>query len=151
VYCRYCVEPNHINDDRFHFDSHLPLQHDAPTVSLNRWLGGQIATCTYGVNLVNCVVIINFGNQTTEDIFNGLDTKAARRIPNVIWPVAGRKLDMLNAAHELRDLKIPPANRLEALKGKWSGYHSIRINDQYRVVFMWIGGNAENVTIIDYH
>ncbi len=96
-------------------------------------------------------MIIDFGDQTTEDIFNGFDTKSARRIPNVVWSVAARKLDMLNAAHELRDLRVPPANRLEALKGKWSGNHSIRINDQYRVVFIWDGGNAKDVTITDYH
>ena len=110
-----------------------------------------VGACTYSDKLLNSSVIIDFGDQTTEDIFNGHDTKAARRIPNAIWPVAARKLDMLNAAHELRDLRIPPANRLEALKGRWSGYHSIRINDQYRVVFMWASGNAKDVMIIDYH
>jgi len=96
-------------------------------------------------------VIIDFGDQTTEDIYNGHDTKQARKISVAIWKVAARKLDMINAAHELKDLRIPPANRLEPLKGKWSGHHSIRINDQYRVVFQWIDGNAKNVLIMDYH
>ena len=96
-------------------------------------------------------MILNFADKTTEDIFNGLDSKPARRIPQMVWSVAARKLDMLNAAAELRDLKIPPANRLEALKSKWSGYHSIRINDRYRIVFQWIDGNAKNVEITDYH
>lgn len=96
-------------------------------------------------------MIIDFGNETSEDIYNGHDTKQARRISVSIWNVAARKLDMINAAHELKDLRIPPANRLEPLRGKWSGYHSIRINDQYRVVFQWIDGNAKNVTITDYH
>ena len=96
-------------------------------------------------------MIIDFGNQATEDIFNGLDTKQARTIPNTVWRVAVRKLDMINAAHELKDLKSPPANRLELLKGKWSGYYSIRINDQYRIVFKWVDQNAKSVVITDYH
>ena len=58
---------------------------------------------------------------------------------------------MLNAAHELRDLKIPPGNRLEALVGDRRGFHSIRVNDQYRIVFRWAYGNASEVQIVDYH
>lgn len=96
-------------------------------------------------------MIINFGDKTTEDIFNGLDSKAARIIPQIIWKVACRKLDMINASSEIRDLRIPPANRLEKLKGKYSEYHSIRINDQYRIIFKWNNQNAENVMILDYH
>ncbi len=96
-------------------------------------------------------MIINFVDQTSEDIFNGVDTKQARRIPVVIWNIAVRKLDILNAAHDLMDLRIPPSNRLEALKGKHKGKYSIRINDQYRIVFEWTEANAKNVQIIDYH
>ncbi|MEW5800355.1 MAG: type II toxin-antitoxin system RelE/ParE family toxin [Bacteroidota bacterium] len=96
-------------------------------------------------------MIINFLDKTTEDIFNGSDTKQARRIPSIIWKIAVRKLDLLNAAHGLMDLRIPPSNRLEALKGIYNGKHSIRINDQYRVVFEWSEGNAKDVQIIDYH
>ena len=96
-------------------------------------------------------MIIDFDDQTTSDIFHGLDTRQARKVPNSLWDIAVRKLDMINAAHELRDLRIPPANRLEPLKGKMSGFHSIRINDQYRVVFRWIEGNAKSVSITDYH
>ena len=96
-------------------------------------------------------MILNFADKTTEDIFNGLDSKSARRIPQTLWTVAARKLDILNAAADLRDLRIPPANRLEALKGRWSGYHSIRINEQYRIVFQWTDGNAKDVEITDYH
>ena len=96
-------------------------------------------------------MILNFADKNTEDIFNGLDSKAARNIPQMAWNVAARKLDMLNAAHDLRDLRVPPANRLEALKGTWAGCHSIRINDQYRVVFRWADGNAKDVLITDYH
>ncbi len=96
-------------------------------------------------------MILNFADKTTEDLYDGVDSKAARQIPQTVWTVAIRKLDMLNAASDLRDLRVPPANRLEALKGKWSGYHSIRINDQYRIVFRWIDGNAKDVLITDYH
>ena len=96
-------------------------------------------------------MIINFVDQSTENIFNGFNTKQARRIPSTVWNIAIRKLDMLNAVHELKDLRIPPANHLEALKGKWIGSHSIRINDQFRVVFKWTDGNARDVQIIDYH
>ena len=96
-------------------------------------------------------MIVSFGDETTEDLFHGENTKAARRIPILIWKVAGRKLDMLNAAHELRDLMAPPANRLEALHGALAGKHSIRINDQFRIVFQWKDGSAHHVKITDYH
>ena len=96
-------------------------------------------------------MILEFGDRTTAAIFHGENIKAARRIPPVVWPVARRKLDMLNAAHELRDLLVPPGNRLEGLKGKWAGFHSMRINDQFRIVFKWFDGNARAVRITDYH
>jgi proteic killer suppression protein len=96
-------------------------------------------------------MILDFGDQTTEDVFNGEDTKAARRVPKAFWSVARRKLDMVNAAHELKDLRIPPGNRLERLKGNLSAYHCIRINDQFRVIFQWLGNNAKRVRIVDYH
>ena len=96
-------------------------------------------------------MIASFGDEATGDIFSGGNTKAARRIPISIWKTAFRKLDMLNAAHELRDLMIPPGNRLEALHGNLAGKHSIRINDQFRIVFRWKDGNAHEVQIKDYH
>lgn len=96
-------------------------------------------------------MILDFGGEATEDIFHGDNTKAARRIPTVIWRAACRKLDMLNAARELRDLAVPPGNRLEALKGRLAGYHSVRINDQFRIVFKWADGNAKEVRVTDYH
>ncbi len=68
-----------------------------------------------------------------------------------LWPVAVRKLDMLNAAHELGDLFAPSGNRLESLKGDLKGLHSIRVNDQYRIVFRWSDGNAHEVRVTDYH
>ena len=96
-------------------------------------------------------MILDFGDEATRDIYDGVDSKEARSIPKQIWPVARRKLDMLNAAHDLLDLRSPPANRLEKLRGDLSGRWSVRINDQYRVVFMFANGNATEVQITDYH
>lgn len=96
-------------------------------------------------------MILHFSDRATADIFHGENTKAARRVPPVLWKVACRKLDMLNAAHRLQDLMAPPNNRLEGLHGKWTGFHSIRVNDQFRVVFKWVDGHAKNVQITDYH
>jgi proteic killer suppression protein len=73
------------------------------------------------------------------------------KLPRDIWPAARRKLDLLNAAHTLEDLKVLPGNRLEALKGKARGFYSIRVNDQYRLMFGWTGHDANDVRIIDYH
>ena len=96
-------------------------------------------------------MIIDFGDKSTEDIFNGSNTKFARKITQNLWPIAFRKLDMINSAQQLKDLLIPPANRLEKLKGRLAKFQSIRINDQYRIIFIWSDGNAHNVTITDYH
>lgn len=96
-------------------------------------------------------MIGSFRDGATEDIFHGSNSKAARRIPAMLWKIARRKLDMLNAAHELHDLMAPPANRLEALHGNLAGRHSIRINDQFRIVFRWVDDNAHDVQITDYH
>jgi proteic killer suppression protein len=96
-------------------------------------------------------MIITFLSEATRDIYDGLESKQARKISRSIWGVTQRKLDLLNAAHSLIDLKSPPANRLEALKGNLKGKYSIRINDQYRLVFEFRDGNAYEVEIIDYH
>jgi len=96
-------------------------------------------------------VIKSLNDQTTEDVFHGIDSKAAREIPKTLWELAQKKLDMLNAAHEPRDLMVPPGNRLEKLKGNLSGFYSIRRNDQYRIIFKWSDGNVTDVQIIDYH
>jgi proteic killer suppression protein len=96
-------------------------------------------------------MILGFRDRATEDLFNGVDSKASRTVLRVVWPVAARKLDLLNAAHDLRDLGAAPGNRLERLKGAWRGCYSIRVNDQYRVVFQWADGNAHDVLITDYH
>ena len=96
-------------------------------------------------------MILDFGDRATEDIFHGINSGAARRVPVSLRPIAARKLDMLNAAKELRDLQSPPGNRLEKLQDSLAGFHSIRINDQYRIVFRWVDGNARAVRITDYH
>jgi proteic killer suppression protein len=95
-------------------------------------------------------VIASFGDRATEDLFHGRSGRL-RRIPPSIRQVAVRKLDMVNAAQALRDLQVPPGNRLEALKGDLKGKHSIRVNDQWRIVFHWHEGDAHDVTIVDYH
>lgn len=97
-------------------------------------------------------MIFSFRGCGVEDVFNGADTLAARRVcPETIWPVARRKLDQLNGARDLRDLALPPGNRLEALRGNRAGQHSIRINEQYRICFRWESGKAYDVEIADYH
>jgi len=97
-------------------------------------------------------VIRSFRDRGTEDIFDGCDTRVARRVcPRVLWPLARRKLDQINRVRELRDLAIPPGNRLERLRGDRAGQYSIRINDQYRICFHWEAGYAHEVEITDYH
>jgi len=97
-------------------------------------------------------VIKSFLDRGTEDIFNRVRSKDARRTcPEPVWRVAQRKLDQLNAAVSLDSLRIPPGNRLEALKNDRRGQHSIRINDQYRVCFVWSADGPERVEIVDYH
>lgn len=97
------------------------------------------------------MAIESFADDPTRDVFDGSATKAARKVPQNIWKVAQRKLDMINAASRLQDLTVPPSNRLERLKGKLKGRHSIRINDQWRIIFRWADGNADEVQIVDYH
>jgi proteic killer suppression protein len=96
-------------------------------------------------------VIVSFSDAATGDFFHGRDTKRARRFPHDIAKVAHRKLDAISAATTLDDLKVPPGNRLEALKGNLAGSHSIRINQQWRIVFQWKDGAAHGVKIDDYH
>jgi proteic killer suppression protein len=100
----------------------------------------------------SAIMIVSFKNSETEDIFDGNDTKAARKLcPKGLWDVARRKLDQLNAATSLDDMKVPPGNRLEALKGDRKGLHSVRVNDQYRICFKWTSQGAAEVEIVDYH
>ena len=96
-------------------------------------------------------MISSFGDQATEDLFHGTRTRRARAFPAGLLAVALRKLDMINSAHQLLDLRSPPGNRLESLRGHWRGFHSIRVNDQWRIVFRWAQGSAHEVRLIDYH
>ena len=93
-------------------------------------------------------MIKEFANSDTEKFYT---TGKSKKVPSAIQKVALRKLDYLNAAHVLEDLRVPPGNMLEALKGNLQGKHSIRINKQYRIVFLFENGNAYDVEIIDYH
>lgn len=93
-------------------------------------------------------MIRNFADKEAQRIWSGY---SSRRLPGDIQSVARRKLRMLNNAAVLDDLRIPPANRLEALKGDRKGQHSIRINDQWRICFRWRAGDALDVEIVDHH
>ena len=95
-------------------------------------------------------MIISFRGQLAEDLFFDRVTAVTRRFPQELRGVAQRKLQYLNAAARVTDLRVPPGNRLEALKGQLKGLHSIRINDQWRLVFRWEDG-ARDVRIVDYH
>ena len=93
-----------------------------------------------------------FKNQGTEDVFNGKNTKNARKIcPRTLWRLASRKLDQLDSIKFLEELRVPPGNRFEALCGNRKGQYSIRINDQYRICFKWKETGPEKVEFVDYH
>lgn len=97
-------------------------------------------------------MIQSFKNRGTEDIFNGRNTKEARKLcPRLLWKIAVRKLDQLDSVRLLAELKIPPGNKLEALSKDRRGQHSIRINDQYRVCFKWTESGPTDVEVADYH
>jgi proteic killer suppression protein len=93
-------------------------------------------------------LIVNFADRDTENLW---ETGKSRRVPASIREVAGKKLAILDAAGSLSELLVPPGNRLEKLKGNRTGQHSIRINDQYRICFVWKGNDAHDVQIVDYH
>ena len=96
-------------------------------------------------------MIESFGDRLAEDLFYDRLSKDVRRFPPELRRAARRKLLYLHDAGEIGDLRVPPGNRLETLKGRLAGYHSIRINDQWRIVFRWEGGNAHDVQVLDYH
>jgi toxin HigB-1 len=96
-------------------------------------------------------VIQSFADQRTQDIWNGVTNGRTRSFPADLLPAAHRKLDMLNAAHVLNDLRSPPGNRLEALSGALARLHSIRINSQWRITFRWTPAGPADVKITDYH
>jgi proteic killer suppression protein len=96
-------------------------------------------------------MISSFGDKATEALFHGSPRKAIAKFPSEILSVALRKLDALNAAADLLDLRSPPGNRLEALTGDLNGFHSIRVNDQWRLIFRWQKTSAADVSLVDYH
>lgn len=96
-------------------------------------------------------MIVSFGDRVTEDLYHNRPTRRARRLLHDVIGSALVKLDMLNAASTVIDLRSPPGNRLEALKGDLDGFHSIRVSDQGRVVFRWESNNAYDVRLTDYH
>jgi proteic killer suppression protein len=93
-------------------------------------------------------MIVSFGSKATKKIWDG---ERVKKFPTELQEISRRKLRMLNNSQNLMDLQVPPSNRLEKMKGSLKAYHSNRINNQWRVIFRWDGGNALNVEIIDYH
>lgn len=97
-------------------------------------------------------MIRSFKSKGTEDIFNGVKSRIARRTcPQSIWRIAARKLEQLDSVIALDELRIPPGNRLEVLSGDRHGQYSIRINEQYRICFVWSESGPDEVEIVDYH
>jgi toxin HigB-1 len=103
---------------------------------------------TFNVSILIQGMIISFGNSETEKIWNGVRVK---KLPPEIQNIGRRKLRMLNNSVDLADLRIPPSNRLEKLSGNMKNFYSIRIDDQWRIIFKWNSGTASEVEIIDYH
>ena len=96
-------------------------------------------------------MISSFGDETTTDIYHGNDTKSARRIRRELWSRIQHKLDLLNACTSIEDLRIPPANRGEKLRGDRAGFYRVRVNQPYRIVFRFVNGKCEEVRCIDHH
>lgn len=97
-------------------------------------------------------MIVAFRDEGTQDVFNGKNSKAARKAcPTSLWKIATRRLDQLDSVARLRELQVPPGNRLEALTRDRKGQYSIRINDQYRICFVWTDSGPDQVEIVDYH
>ena len=96
-------------------------------------------------------MIVGYADEATRDVHTGVESRAARRFGADVRVVARRKLDLIGAAADIRDLALPPGNRLEKLRGRLAGFHSIRVNDQFRIIFKFQGGQASQVQITDYH
>ena len=96
-------------------------------------------------------MITSFGDPATEDLYHGRPTARARRFPPEVVDTALVKMDSLNGAASILDLRSPPGNRLEAVKGDLKGWHSICVNDEWRLVFLWESNDAHNVRLTDYH
>lgn len=98
-----------------------------------------------------CAMIVPFGDKATEDLYHSRKTSRVRRFPANVTRVALRKLDVIRGAHKLQDLRVPPGNRLEQLQGDYAGFHSIRVNQQWRIVFRWHNDDAYDISLVDYH
>ena len=96
-------------------------------------------------------MIRSFADSTTEDIFDGLRSRAARRISSELWPRVRRVLDQLNTVEGVEEMRTPPGNRLEKVRGDRSGQWSVRVSDQFRVTFRFAEGHAWEVRVEDYH
>lgn len=96
-------------------------------------------------------MIRSFADEATRDLYYGENSRSARRLPTELWPLIRRKLDALQAANSLNDLRVPPGNRLEAMKGARKGEFSVRVNERYRITFRFEGGHAWEVHCEDYH
>ena len=96
-------------------------------------------------------MIESFSDSATSDLYHGRNTSRVRRFSPEIRRLAIRKLDILNAAQALDDLREPPGNRFKSLKGELAGYRSIRVNDQWRIIFQWQNNGAYSVSLTDYH
>ena len=125
----------------------------AQRVQLAAWPTGPPVVRALGTAAVIMgSVIRTFADDATEDLFNGVPSRRARAAcPESPWAVVRRKLTQLNRVRDLRELAVPPSNRLEALQGERAGQHSIRINEQDRVSFRWESGHADEVEVTDYH
>jgi proteic killer suppression protein len=96
-------------------------------------------------------MMVSFGDDGTEAVFHGTPVRLVRRYPPEVVPRAVRKLDLLNGAPSVSDLEAPPGNRLESLRGDLKGFFSIRVNDQWGIIFRWQGSDAHDVRLVDYH
>ncbi len=105
----------------------------------------------YRLSIYDIPMIIDFASRHAEDIFNGISSKRSRKIPTPLHGKCCRLFDQINAASIIETLSVPPSNHLEKLKGDLRGYWSLRINNQWRIIFQWKNGNAFNVDIVDYH
>lgn len=110
--------------------------------------GGAVNGQASRYAVVSSPVIKSFANKATAAVFQGLEV---RRLPRELQPATRRKLKLIDAATSLESLRVPPGNRLEALKGNRRGRHSIRVNDQWRICFRWSDGHAWDPEIVDYH
>jgi proteic killer suppression protein len=96
-------------------------------------------------------MIRSFADDTTKDVWNGVNSKAARRMPRAMWPVVQRKLDQIDSVTTLDALRVPPGNRLHRPVDDLTGFHAIRVNDQYRIIFRFDGEHAVDMRCADYH